>query len=164
MFFVKNLLHLIAYPMIFYWINFRPMVCPLILYPFLSPTYQVGNSKLKLMVSWAVGLTSKKGYPKGQSWGRQSNALERSIRTAATYWFFSRAFRQSSNNLSRVVWHPWPLMFLLIGLKLTKCRLIQINFRHLRLGRTLLTKTWRFVYRILHFHVKRRHFPNTSDL
>ena len=55
-------------PMIFYWINFRPMVCPLILYPFSSPTYQIGNNKLKSMVSWAVGLTSKKGYPKGQSW------------------------------------------------------------------------------------------------
>jgi hypothetical protein len=44
------------------------------------------------------------------TWGRQSNALERSLRTAATYWFFSRAFRQSSNNLRRVVWHPWPLL------------------------------------------------------
>jgi ABC-type multidrug transport system fused ATPase/permease subunit len=118
---------------------------PPILYRFLSPTYQIGNNKLILMVSWAVGLTSKKGYPKGQSWGlyflmsllmiffilwkrvlyiimrmtilcliiswgRQSNAFERSIRTAATYWFFSRAFRQSSNNLSRIVWHPWPLL------------------------------------------------------
>ena len=31
--------------------KFRPMVCPLILYPFLSPTYQIGNNKLKLMVS-----------------------------------------------------------------------------------------------------------------
>ena len=60
--------HLIAYPMIFYWINFRPMVCPLIQYPFLSPTYQIGNNKLKLIVSWAVGLTSKKVYPKVQSW------------------------------------------------------------------------------------------------
>jgi hypothetical protein len=79
------------------WINFRPMVCPLILYPFLSPTNQIGNNKLKLIVSWAVGLTSKKVYPKGQSWSLYFLMSLLMIffilwkRTAATYWFLSRA-------------------------------------------------------------------------
>ena len=42
------------------------------------------------------------------SWGRQSNAFERSINIAATYWFLSRASRHSSRSLSSVVWHLWP--------------------------------------------------------
>ncbi|KAH3700368.1 hypothetical protein DPMN_075344 [Dreissena polymorpha] len=41
--------------------------------------------------------------------GRQSKALDRSIRMAATYWLESKAFFQSSTSLRMVVWHPCPL-------------------------------------------------------
>ena len=46
-----------------------PMICPLILYPFLSPTYQIGNNQIKInsiLSSWS---DNQKGVPKGQSWG-----------------------------------------------------------------------------------------------
>ncbi|KAH3717452.1 hypothetical protein DPMN_060240 [Dreissena polymorpha] len=41
--------------------------------------------------------------------GRQSKALDKSIRMAATYWLESKAFFQSSSSLRMVVWHPCSL-------------------------------------------------------
>ena len=47
------------------------MVCPLILYPFLNPTYQIGNSKLKLMPHGILSSWSdiQKGVPQGSILG-----------------------------------------------------------------------------------------------
>jgi len=42
--------------------------------------------------------------------GRQSKALERSIKMAAICLFSSRDLRQSSKRSSRVDWHPKPAL------------------------------------------------------
>ena len=43
-------------------------------------------------------------------WGRQSNALDRSINIAAMHSWLSKALRQSSSSLSRVDWQPKPFL------------------------------------------------------